>query len=405
MKYIIILIDGVADYRIGELGNKTPLEYARTPALDKIAQKSEMGIAVTVPDNMAPGSDTANLSVLGYNPGKYHTGRAPLEAASLGINLLEDNVAFRCNLVTLSGGGSYAEKIMEDYSAGEIPTDRSRILIRDIGTKLQTESIKFYPGISYRHLIVWKGGLDRNILVPPHDITGKKITAFLPKGPGSKIILGMMVKSSSLLKEHVINKKRIKEGAKPANSIWIWGEGRKPSLDSFYGKYGLKGSIISAVDLIRGIGILAGLEPVKVEGATGNIHTNFSGKANAAMNQLIGGKDFVYLHLEATDECSHQGNVRDKVKAIEIIDNEVIGPIKEALDREGTDYRMMILPDHFTPISLKTHTSEPVPFLIYSSTGPVDNKFKIFNEFTAQKTGLYFKEGYKLPDYFFEKEG
>ena len=401
MKYIIILIDGVADYRIAELGNKTPLQYAKTPAVDSIARNSEMGIVKTIPDGMAPGSDAANLSVLGYDPKKYHTGRSPLEAVSLGIDLSEDDVVFRCNLVTLSEEDNYTDRIMVDYSAGEIPTDLSRILIEDIGSKLHTEKIKFFPGVSYRHIIVWEGGPDKNILTPPHDILDKKISDFLPRGPGSSALLDMMVRSSSLLKEHDINKKRIKNGARPANSIWIWGEGRKPALDSFYEKYKLRGSVISAVDLIKGIGILAGLTPVRVEGATGTIHTNFKGKANAAIGQLTAGKNFVYLHLEAPDECSHQGNVKDKVKSIEIIDREVIGPIKEALDRQGFDYKMMILPDHYTPVSARTHTSEPVPFMIYDSSRKAYNKLERFDEFSAKKTGLYFKEGYKLLDHFF----
>ncbi|MBA7509465.1 2,3-bisphosphoglycerate-independent phosphoglycerate mutase [subsurface metagenome] len=401
MKYIIILIDGVADYRIAELGNKTPLQYAKTPAMDSIAGNGEMGIVKTIPDGMVPGSDTANLSVLGYDPKKYHTGRSPLEAVSLGIDLSEDDIVFRCNLVTLSEEDDYTDRTMVDYSAGEIPTDLSRILIRDIGSKLQTEKIKFFPGVSYRHIIVWEGGPDNNILTPPHDILDKKISDFLSRGPGSSALLDMMVRSSSLLKEHAINKERVKKGIRPANSIWIWGEGRKPALDSFYDKYKLEGSVISAVDLIKGIGILAGLTPVRVEGATGTIHTNFKGKASAAIGQLTGGKNFVYLHLEAPDECSHQGNVKDKVKSIEIIDREVIGPIKEALGRQGFDYKMMILPDHYTPVSVRTHTSEPVPFLIYDSSRKADSKSERFDEFTAKRTGLYFKEGYKLADYFF----
>ncbi len=404
MKYIVIIIDGMADYRIGKLKNKTPLQYAKTPVLDRLAKDSEMGTAKTVPDGMPPGSDVANLSVLGYDPKEYHTGRASLEAASMGINLLEKDVAFRCNLVTLSKEYDYTDRVMIDYSAGEIPTDKSRILIRDIKNKLQTESIRFYPGVSYRHIIVWKDGPDRNILTPPHDITGKKIAEFLPKGPGENILLGMIVKSIALLEDHIINRKRVKDGMRPANSIWIWGEGKKPNLDSFYGKYKLRGSIISAVDLIRGIGVLAGLEPVTVEGATGNIDTNFSGKADAAVSQLIGGKDFVYIHLEAADECSHHGDVENKVKAIEIIDREVIGVIKENMDKEEVDYKMMILPDHYTPIRKKTHTSEPVPFLIYDSTKSAGGKYKRFDEFRAMNTGLYFKEGYKLIDYFFGKE-
>jgi 2,3-bisphosphoglycerate-independent phosphoglycerate mutase len=404
MKYIIIVIDGAADYRITKLGRKTPLQFAKTPNLDSIALSSEMGTARTVPEGMAPGSDVANLSVLGYDPKKYHTGRAPLEAASMGINLQEKDVAFRCNLVTLSDEDNYMERTMIDYSAGEIPTDKSRILIRDVKNKLQTREIKFYPGVSYRHIIVWSGGPDRNTLTPPHDITGKKIADFLPRGPGDEVLLGMMIKSSSLLESHIINKKREKEGLRPANSIWIWGEGKKPELDSFYGKYSLRGSIISAVDLIKGIGVLAGLEPVTVEGATGTIDTNFSGKADAAINQLIAGKDFVFIHLEAADECSHQGDAENKVKAIEIIDRKVIKVIKREMDKEELDYKIMILPDHYTPIRKKTHSSEPVPFLIYDSTRPASGSKKRFDEFKARETGLHFEQGYKLIDYFFGKE-
>lgn len=401
MKYIIILIDGVADYRIAELGNKTPLQYAKTPVLDSLARNSEMGMVKTIPEGMDPGSDIANLSVLGYDPRKYHTGRSPLEAISLGISLLESDVVFRCNLVTLSEEDNYSDRIMLDYSAGEIPTDKSRVLIKYIGSKLGTWKIRFYPGVSYRHIIVWKGGKYGNILTPPHDILDKKIAEFLPRGPGGSVLLNIMVRSANLLRDHALNRESLKEGLSPANSVWIWGEGKRPELDNFYEKYKLKGSVISAVDLIKGIGILAGFQPVEVQGATGTICTNFRGKAGAAINELEGGKDFVYLHLEATDECSHQGNVKSKVRAIEIIDREVVEPIKEALDSHGVRYRMMILTDHYTPISLRTHTSEPVPFMIYDSGIKVDSKVERFNEFSAKSSRLYFEEGYKLVDYFF----
>ncbi len=403
MKYIIILMDGVADYRIDELGGKTPLEYAKVPAIKKIAAKSEMGLVKTVPHGMAPGSDTANLSVMGYDPRKYYTGRSSLEAVNLGIELSEDDVAFRCNLVTLSAEENYGDRVMVDYSAGEIQINEAKILIKHVGSNLETEKIHFFAGVSYRNVIVWEGGPEGNILTPPHDILGKKILNFLPKGPASSTLLDMMQRSTDILREHTINRQRIKRGLNPANSIWMWGEGKKPSLDSFFEKYKLRGSIISAVDLINGIGILAGLQPVKVSGATGTINTNFKGKADAAIKELEGDKDFVYLHLEATDECSHQGSVTDKVRAIEIIDRQIIGPIKKDLDKKNIDYRMMILPDHYTPVSKRTHTPEPVPFLIYDSTREADNNLKGFNEFSAKKTGLYFDEGYKLADYFFTK--
>ncbi len=404
MKYIIILMDGVADYRLAELGDKTPLEFANTPAIDSMVRKSRVGLVKTVPDGMAPGSDVANLSVMGYDPKKYYTGRSSLEAASMGLILSEKDVSFRCNLVTLSPEKNYEQRTMVDYSAGEISTDESKILIGLIGSKLQTEKIKFYAGVSYRHIIIWEEGMDKNILTPPHDISGKKIADFLPEGPAGSVFLDMMKKSSVILKEHRINKERVKRGLNPANSIWIWGEARRPSIDSFYKKYGLKGSIISAVDLIKGIGILAGLDSIPVEGATGTIDTNFKGKADAAINELTGGKDFVYIHLEATDECGHQGDIKNKVRAIELIDTGIIGPVKEAMDREGYDYRIMVLPDHYTPISLRTHSSEPVPFLIYDSSKIIDNNLEGYDEFSTGKTGLYFDEGWKLADYFFGKE-
>ena len=339
----------------------------------------------------------------------YKRQRSSIEAVSLGINLSEEDIAFRCNLVTLSGGSNYAERVMMDYSAGEISTDEAKVLIEYIGSRLQTGKIKFYPGVSYRHIIIWKGGPDKNILTPPHDIPGKKVSDFLPEGPGSGTLLDMMTESSSILNGHPVNKERIKKGLSPANSIWIWGEGKKPLLDSFYEKYKLKGSIISAVDLIRGIGILAGLKPVRVKGATGTLNTNFKGKAKAATGELSGGRDFIYLHMEAADECSHQGNVKNKVRAIEIIDREVTGPIKEALDNSGMDYRLMILPDHYTPISLRTHTSEPVPFMIYDSTKDMYNnpdrsaETQRFNEFSAKTTALHINEGHKLLDHFFSE--
>jgi 2,3-bisphosphoglycerate-independent phosphoglycerate mutase len=404
MKYIIILIDGMADYRIAELGDRTPLQYAKTPFMDNIARNSEIGTVRTIPEGMAPGSDIANLSVLGYDPAKYHTGRSPLEAASLGIDFSEKDVVFRCNLVTLSEEDSYADKTMLDYSAGEISTDDSGELIEFIDSKIGNEKIKFYPGVSYRHIIVWKEGTGGNILTPPHDILGKKIVGFLPAGPDSGVLLDMMTKSSNLLSGHELNKKRIKKGLNAANSIWIWGEGRKLTLANFYKKYKLNGSIISAVDLLKGIGILAGLKPVEVKGATGTILTNFRGKANAVINELTGGKDFVYLHLEAADECSHHGNIEDKVRSIEIIDREVIGPIKEAMDKQGTHYRMMILPDHYTPISVRTHTPEPVPFMIYDSGIGISDEHKKFDEFEAKESGLYFDKGYELADHFFKKK-
>jgi 2,3-bisphosphoglycerate-independent phosphoglycerate mutase len=404
MKYVVILMDGAADYRIAALDNKTPLQYANMPVINYLARHGKVGMVKTIPDGIAPGSDVANLSVMGYDPKRYYTGRSSLEAVSMGINLSESDVTFRCNLVTLSGEDAYTDKVMIDYSAGEISTEEAKILINDIKKELRTKEIDFFSGMSYRHVIVWKNGPYEFILTPPHDILDKKITKYLPEGLRKDTILDMMIKSSRLLKNHPVNKKRMQSGLNPANSIWIWGEGKKPRLDLFYKKYKLNGSIISAVDLIKGIGICAGLKSVDVKNATGNINTNFRGKADAAVRELKNGQDFVYIHIEAPDECSHQGSIEKKVRSIEIIDEKVIGTVKEALDKQKEDYRMLILPDHRTPIKLRTHTSEPVPFLIYDSTNITDNPSSSYDEIFAEKAGLYFDEGYKLIDYFISKK-
>jgi len=434
-KYIVILIDGAADYKIAELGDKTPLQVAKKPVIDYLAMHGKIGVVKTIPDGMSPGSDTANLSILGYDPRIYYSGRSSLEAVSMGIRLSDNDITFRCNLVTLSEAKNYSDSIMIDYSAGEIPTEESRILIKDLAKLLDTEEIKFYPGISYRHLIVWKNGPDGSNgpdgfeLTPPHDISGRRIEEYLPGGKYKDTILDLMLKSTGILKNHPVNKKRISAGKRPANSIWIWGKGSKPRLDSFNKKYGIEGSVISAVDLIKGIAICAGLKAVNVEGATGNIHTNFSGKAKAVVNEIKNGKDFVYIHIEAPDECGHQGNVSNKVKAIEIIDRKIVKGIKDSLDEMGMNYKILILPDHPTPVSKLTHTSEPVPFLIYDSLNETkssemeksSNEKKSLNgknqvepegkssynqtydEFSAQKTGLFINSGPELLDYFIKK--
>ena len=435
-KYIVILIDGAADYRIAELGDKTPLQAAKKPAIDYLAMHGKLGMVKTIPDGISPGSDTANLSILGYDPGVYYSGRSSLEAVSMGIKLSDNDITFRCNLVTLSEEENYSDRLMVDYSAGEITTEESRVLIEDLAKLLDTEEIKFYPGLSYRHLIVWKGGPDGFELTPPHDISGRRIGKYLPGGKYKDIILSLMLKSAEILKDHPVNKKRISGGNRPANSIWIWGKGNKPRLDSFYKKYGIEGSVISAVDLVKGIAICAGLKVVSVEGATGNIHTNFSGKAKAAINEIKDGKDFVYIHIEAPDECGHQGNAASKVKAIEIIDEKVVKAIKDSLDEMGENYKVLILPDHPTPVSKMTHTSEPVPFLIYESSNekrslaevkstnkeliannegstnkwknsnePANNSLpgQTYDEFSAQETGLFINTGPELLDYFLKK--
>lgn len=402
MKSVIILTDGAADRKLKQLGDKTPLQAAEKPFIDMLASKGNMGMVKTVPEGMAPGSDIANLSVMGYDPKKYYTGRSSLEAVSIGVDLQESDITFRCNLVTLSENEKYEDKSMKDYSSGEITTLESKKLISDLSESLGSSEIDFYAGVSYRHVIVWKNGPYGAVLTPPHDILDKKIKDHLPEGEGSKKILGMMKKSSVILKDHPVNAERRKKGLNTADSIWLWGQGKKPELDDFYKKFGLRGAVISAVDLVKGIGICAGLEPIEVKGATGNINTNFKGKADAALKALLeGDKDFVFLHVEAPDECGHQGKIADKVRAIELIDKKVVKVIKQGLESSGKDFRMMILPDHPTPIEVRTHTSDPVPYLIYDSSDC--NKAEVtegFDEYSASKTGKFFDTGYRLTEYF-----
>src|SRR6056297_870002 len=335
MKYITILVDGMADYPIEALGGKTPLESAKIPAINALARRGEVGMVQTVPAGMAPGSDVANLALMGYEPELYHTGRSPLEAASMGVELSETDITFRCNLVTLGDGGGFETRTMLDHSAGEISNDEARQLIELIDERLGTEDFKFYPGVSYRHLLVWKHGPWGFELTPPHDILGQGIAGHLPAGEHGPLFLDMTKRSVELLEEHPVNRARRERGENPANSIWIWGEGKRPTLTPFKEKYGLSGAVISAVDLIFGIGILAGLRPIHVEGATGTIHTNFDGKAAAAMEALGGDADYVYLHLEAPDECGHQGDLKGKIRSIELIDRKVVQPIQAALEASG----------------------------------------------------------------------
>lgn len=399
MKYLLVLADGMADYKIEQLGNKTPLQYAKTPNMDKLAANSLIGTVQTVPAGYAPGSDVANLSVMGYDPRTYYTGRSPLEAVSMGINLEEDDLAFRCNLVTLSNDEPYNQKTMIDYSSGEISSEESAQLIATVKAALGTELFNFYAGISYRHLMVWKGGTDKSfVLTPPHDISGRKITDYLPGGNDDEILLDLMVKSESILKNHPLNEARRKKGLNPATSLWFWGEGRKPGLSSFVDKYKLQGSVVAAVDLVKGLGICAGLKPVAVEGATGGIRTNFAGKARAALDELKDGQDFVYLHIESPDEAGHQGEVDTKVWSIEQVDREVIGLIISEL-KDFEDIRVMALPDHPTPISLRTHTSDAVPYMIYDKKLALIDSVGKYDEDSA-KQGRFFDEGWKLMDYF-----
>jgi 2,3-bisphosphoglycerate-independent phosphoglycerate mutase len=408
MKYIILLGDGMADRPRADLGGRTCLQAAKTPNLDQLASAGQVGMVSTVPDGYAPGSDVANLSVLGYDPRKYYTGRSPLEAASIGVSLGPDDVAFRCNLVTLrvTGSGSAAGRrrtfLMEDFSAGHISTNEARTLIEEIGGKLGTEHIRFYPGVSYRHLMVWKGGKDRIDCTPPHDIQDKDIQDYLPRGEGDDIINELMEASFDILTNHPVNKGRLEAGKRAANSIWLWGQGRRPSMPTFREKYGLEGAVISAVDLTKGLGVYAGFEVITVPGATGWIDTNYVGKAEHALFALKS-KDIVYLHVEAPDEAGHTGDVKNKIKAIEDFDEFIVGNIVHGM-KQFDEYRILALPDHPTPLEIRTHSAEPVPFVLYDSRSERKGVPVTYDERIAdRKDALVFKEGYKLMDYFLKK--
>lgn len=403
MKYIVIVGDGMADYPMEKFENKTALDYAKTPYFDQLAKKGTLGLVQTIPADLPPGSDTANLSVLGYDPLQYYTGRSPFEAASLGIDLKPEDISFRCNLVTLSPDQPYNEKIMNDYCSGEITTEEASALIALLNQELGTEAIDFHTGFRYRHLMVWHGAPHDWQLTPPHDISGKIISAYLPAGSEGNKIKRMMEHSYEILSKHPVNLERLARGLNPANSIWIWGNGRKPLLPTFKDKYGLTGSVISAVDLVKGIGLLAGLEPIIVEGATGYIDTNYDGKVKAALDSLSKGFDFVYLHIEAPDECSHRFEADNKIKAIEMIDQRVVKAICEGLEASAISHSILLVTDHATPLSLGTHTREPVPFAIYRSEAQKDNRDYSFNENSAMKTGLLIQDGYRLMDLFLDR--
>lgn len=393
MKYAIILGDGMADYPLEELGGKTPLSVANKPNIDALAKVSEVGLCKTVPDGMKPGSDVANLSVLGYDPKVYYTGRSPLEAASIGVNLKPTDVTLRANLVTL-GGNDFDGAVMEDYSAGEITTDEAKELIGYLKGFICTENINLYAGVSYRHCLVLSNGKTGAQLTPPHDISGKPVKEYLPKGENCGLYLEMMKKSYEVLKNHPINLKRVKDGKRPANSLWFWGEGTKPKLDPFTEKFGVKGAMISAVDLLKGIGKLTGMDVINVKGATGNYDTDFIGKAKAALAALKGNTDFVYVHMEAPDECGHQGDLEHKIYSVEQID-KVVGTIKNGLDEAGESYALLVLPDHPTPIALKTHVSDPVPYLLYKSNRKAAGAPR-YDEECAKASGVYVPTGHLL---------
>ncbi len=396
MKYLVLLGDGMSDYKNEKLGGKTPLDIANKPNIDYLAKKGILGMAKTVPDSLKPGSDVANLSVMGYDPLVYYTGRSPLEAASMRVKLLPTDITFRCNLVTLSDEENYEDKTMLDYSAGEITTDEAKSIIKSVAEAFDTEEIQFHSGISYRHLMVWHGASMDFELTPPHDITNKKIIEHLPGGKYADIILSLMKKSADLLKNHPVNVERIKKGLNPANSIWIWGEGTAPALDDFESKYGVKGSVVSAVDLVKGIGVCGNLDVIDVDGATGTYHTNFEGKAKATLDAFKNGKDLVYLHFEGPDECGHQGDEKGKIEAIERIDKRALEPILSGLKELGEDYSILVMPDHPTPLSIRTHSRDAVPFILYRSNDEKNNPDYVYTEECAQSTGVEISRGHEL---------
>ncbi|MCM1307860.1 MAG: cofactor-independent phosphoglycerate mutase [Butyrivibrio sp.] len=401
MKYVIILGDGMADEPIESLGGRSILEYADTPNMDGLARRSEIGMVSTVPEGMAPGSDTANLSVLGYNPRKYYSGRSPLEALSIGVPMEDNDIALRCNLVTLSEDAdkTYAEQTIIDHSSGEISTEDCAVLLEAVRKELENDIYKFYTGTSYRHCMIWKGG-EIVPLTPPHDVLGQTIGQYLPSDLKLK---DMMERSYEILKNHPLNLERRARGLNPANSCWFWGAGSKPCLDSFEAKTGRRGVMISAVDLLKGIAVGAGMTNIEVEGADGTLNTNYAGKARAAVDALVrDGYDFAYIHIEAPDEMGHQGSVERKLRAVENIDAYVVKNVLDGLSAAKEPFRLVIMPDHPTPIRLRTHVAKPVPYLLYDSTAPSEHEW-LYNEKDAERAGNYIANGYELIDKLFDK--
>lgn len=397
MKSVVILGDGMADHKIRQLGNKTVLDVANKPNIDMLCALGEIGLAKTVPQNMKPGSDNANLAVMGYDPYIYYTGRSPLEAASMGVPLKKGDVAIRMNLVTLSEDEPFEEKIMVDYSAGDITNGEASELVKVLKPLFDNNDRTLFEGLSYRHCLKIENFSEKVEFTPPHDISDKAITEYLPKGDMSEELITLYKKAYEILSSHPINLKRKAEGKNPANCCWLWGMGTKPELKNYKEKYNVNGAVISAVDLIKGIGILSGMEIIEVEGATGNIDTNFEGKAAAAIDALKRGKDYVYVHIEAPDEAGHHGDVETKIKSVELIDKKVVKPISEYLKSTNEPYNILIMPDHPTPIALKTHVNEPVPFVLYRS---YDEKMcgLSYNEDNGKK-GKYFDNGWELCSY------
>lgn len=399
MKYVVIIGDGMADRPVRELDGKTPLQKAYKPNMDRLAREGIAGKVRTIPPGFHPGSDVANLNILGYNPLEFYSGRAPLEAASIRIELGKDDVAYRCNLVTLKFNRDKTKAVMEDYSGGHITTEEAAELIKAVDGELGSNQITFYRGISYRHIMVWSSGATDVECIPPHDIIGKYVADYLPVGDGEDKLREIMLKSTAILENHVINRERIRKGKNPANSIWLWGQGKRLSLPTFRGKYSIEGALVSAVDLMRGIGIYAGFEILEVPGITGYLDTNYSGKAAASLKALEK-VDLAYIHVEAPDEAGHAGSCADKIKAIEDFDALVVGTVLKGIE-SFDEYRILLLPDHATPIEVRTHTDEPVPFVIYDSRIKRKNKDISFDEsITEREDILVFEEGHKLMDYF-----
>jgi len=397
MKYFVLIPDGMADENIEALGGHTPMQVAKKPNIDALAKDALIGTVSNVPQGMVPESDTANLAILSYDPAIYSKGRSPLEAVSMGIEMKPDETAYRCNVVTLSDDGDYDEKIILDHSADEITTPEADLLIKALEEKLGNDGRRFYTGVSYRHCLIWKNGNDKYNFMRPHDILGKCIKDYLPKGTEGEPFYRLMRDSYEILKDHPVNVERRRRGLRPANSAWLWSPGKKPALPSFAERWGLNGAVISAVDLIKGIGLCAGMRSIDVEGATGNVHTNFDGKAAASIQAFRDGHDYVYVHVEAPDECGHRAELENKILSIEKIDDLILKPVLSYLRSCGDDFKIMILPDHPTPIRLRTHTIDPVPFMIYSSAKK-SNGVSQFSEEAAEAKGLYISHGHDLMD-------
>jgi 2,3-bisphosphoglycerate-independent phosphoglycerate mutase len=394
VKYIILQGDGMADYPLDSLDGKTPLEVARTPNMDWLAARGVLGVAHVIPKGFPPGSDVGNMSIMGYDPALYHTGRSPLEAASMGVALGPKDIAFRCNLVTV--GGSGRDQFMEDFTAGHISTEEATEIIRDIERVLGGDGIEFFPGVSYRHLMVWRNGEEKMETTPPHDITDQKIATYLPRGKGADRLLKLMQASQSVVADHPVNQKRRAEGQRQATTIWLWGQGKAPALPPLTERFGIKGGVISAVDIINGLGVYAGLERIHVPGITGFLDTNYRGKGEYGVKSLER-NDFVFIHVEAIDEAGHMGDVEKKIQALEDFDEKVVGTVLKGMAHRK-DWRVLLMPDHPTAIALKTHVADPVPFVLYSPDDPRHNGAVGYNEKDAVKTGIVAQKAYKLMD-------